>query len=455
MAVVALASASGRVRAQQPTQAPPPVRALGPIMAVTKDSFVAVTGAVQVSGGRVFVNDIIGHRVVLYDSTLAKAIVVADSTGATANAYGNRPGTLLPFHGDSALLITPGSLSMLVLSPAGTIARTMAMPPAGNAGPLALIGNVFGTPGFDARGRLAYFSSNRFMVRPPPPAGTQANAPIVMEPPDSATIVRFDFASRKLDTAATIRIPKSRSTMNRTENGISSSTSTAFPPQTVDDWAVTSDGSIAVVRGRDYHVDWLNADGTWTSTPRMPYEWERLNDDQKNALLDSVVTAQQTQMDSMRARMERQMAGGGAGPIVVGGGGDRGAAEAGRVTIMTRSGDGGGGGGAPPARGGGPPAGFQFPKIVVSRAELSDVPDYRPPLGQGAVRADAEGNLWIRTSKLIDGRPVYDIVNRKGEVTDRLQLPMNRSLAGFGPGVVYLAVFDSTRVAHLERARVK
>jgi hypothetical protein len=55
----------------------------------------------------------------------------------------------------------------------------------------------------------------------------------------------------------------------------------------------------------------------------------------------------------------------------------------------------------------------------------------------------------------VDARPVYDIINRKGELIDRVQLPANRVLAGFGEGgVVYLAVRDGA-TAHLERARIK
>jgi hypothetical protein len=50
---------------------------------------------------------------------------------------------------------------------------------------------------------------------------------------------------------------------------------------------------------------------------------------------------------------------------------------------------------------------------------------------------------------------VYDVVNRKGELVDRLQLPAFRTIAGFGPGVVYMAVTDQAGVVHLERARVK
>ena len=69
--------------------------------------------------------------------------------------------------------------------------------------------------------------------------------------------------------------------------------------------------------------------------------------------------------------------------------------------------------------------------------------------------ADADGNLWIRTSQNINGIPVYNVVNRAGELIDRVQLPQNRVLVGFGPnGVVYLAVRDGA-TAHLEKARVR
>src|SRR6185295_16397472 len=55
----------------------------------------------------------------------------------------------------------------------------------------------------------------------------------------------------------------------------------------------------------------------------------------------------------------------------------------------------------------------------------SELPDYRPPFTNGAVRPDADGNLWIRTiqTKPVPGGAIYDIVSRQGELVDRLQLP--------------------------------
>ena len=116
-------------------------------------------------------------------------------------------------------------------------------------------------------------------------------------------------------------------------------------------------------------------------------------------------------------------------------------------------GDGRGGGGRGGA--GGPNAGFTLPPLVfVSPSEL---PDYKPPFFAGAVRADTDGNLWIRTipTRQVPGGPVYDVVNRKGELVDRVQIPAGRTIAGFGTGGnVYLTMRDSTGVT-IERARVR
>jgi hypothetical protein len=151
----------------------------------------------------------------MYDSTLASAIVVADSDATSPNSYGARPGTLMPYRGDSVLFITPSSMSMQVLGPSGMISRVMAMPSMGGGMP-ALIGSIFGTPGFDARGRLVFFSPVRMQMNVRGgPGGGPPEGPMRMEPPDSAFVVRYDLATRTVDTAAVIRIPRNRSTMTR------------------------------------------------------------------------------------------------------------------------------------------------------------------------------------------------------------------------------------------------
>jgi hypothetical protein len=81
-----------------------------------------------------------------------------------------------------------------------------------------------------------------------------------------------------------------------------------------------------------------------------------------------------------------------------------------------------------------------FPPAVF--VEPAEVPDYYPPVRAGQVKADFEGNVWIlpSTSSASNGGLLFDVVNRKGEVFERVQLPLGMNLIGFGPkGVVYMS----------------
>jgi hypothetical protein len=420
----------------------PAVRQLGPVTAVGKDSLGAITTVRQLPDGRVLVNDIVGRRVVMFDSSLSSFTVIADTTSATANAYGVRPGGLIAYRGDSTLFIDPASLSMLLIDPTGKIARVMSAPRANDVG--FLVGGPFGNPGFDAQGRLVYRAPPaRFFFSGPPPSGNAL--PQMPTPPDSAALVRFDLATRKLDTVTWFKIPKVEMNIVRAPNGGIRMTSSFNPLPQGDDWAILPDGTIALVRGRDFHVDWVGPQGI-TSAPKIPFDWERLSDERKVVIVDSAKVA----VEKARATGQLVIRGpegaaregapregppaGGAGP-----------GSAGTMTVTTNGNTtvtavGAGGGGPLP------------PLTMIAP---SDLPDYKPAFTPGSTRADADGNLWIRTSQNVDGRPVYDVVNRKGELIDRVQLPQNRVLAGFGAnGVVYLAVRDLT-TAHLEKARIR
>src|SRR5262245_32737736 len=111
LGALALVVVCSRVHAQQL----PPIHPLGPVIHTAAEPLGAVSTARQLPGGRVLVNDIVGRKVVMYDSALAQLKIVADTTSATANAYSSRTGGLLAYKGDSSLFVDPQSLSMLVL----------------------------------------------------------------------------------------------------------------------------------------------------------------------------------------------------------------------------------------------------------------------------------------------------------------------------------------------------
>ena len=68
--------------------------------------------------------------------------------------------------------------------------------------------------------------------------------------------------------------------------------------------------------------------------------------------------------------------------------------------------------------------------------------------------ADLDAHLWIlpTTSKNAANGFTYDVIDRRGVVIERVQLPKGRILIGFGRGAVYLARIEGEH-AYLERAK--
>lgn len=422
--------------AQQPQVVGPQVRPLGMIEAASAETLgVAVT--VRHTPGGVLVNDISKRRLLKFDSWLKGFTVVADTTPATASAYAGRVANLIAYKGDSSLFIDQASQSMLVIDGAGQVTRVMALPSSRDA---MVLGTAIGNAGLDARGRLVYraMPAMNFRMMGGPGAGGVPQPP---EIPDTAPIVRIDLASRAADTIGYVKVPRPKLDMQRDEaTGRFSINTIVNPLPTVDEMVVTSDGSVAIVRGRDYHVDWIRPDGTKESSPKMPHNWQRLTDEEKATFLDSLKAARERLLAS-----QPQPAGpapGGAATTSTGPGGEQ------RTTVVMS-------GPGPGALAGGGPMGMNSRNVTWVPA--NELPDYKPPFFNGNVRADGDGNIWVLTipTRGIPGGPVYDVINNKGELVDRVQVPANRTIVGFGSGgVVYLAARDGSKTT-LERARMK
>jgi len=514
----------------------PPVRRIATASALSTEQIGSITSVRELPGGRLLLNDGARRRLVLMDTTLKTIDVVLDSLTEVENSYGTRAGTLIPYLGDSTLFIDPASFAMLVIDPSGKVARVRSVPRVADAGRFGG-GEGATRSGIDARGRIVY----RIPARPgpplvPPPRGV----PYFPPEPDSAFIVAIDLETRKIDTLGAIRIPKSASTVRRSANGGFNFYEVINPLPTTDEWAVLSDGTVAFVRVIDYRIEYRNADGTWTSSAKLPYEWQRVTEDDKQRMIDSVKAQQRrsamnsyvTSMirwvnqygksypDSFKAPEGYRVQNGlsrdwklppglqfpanyiyacrpGETPTMLpsperpadGASSER---PRGERPVGDRPTGGRSGGERPPAQGGTPGGGRPgtpgapgpgapgaptgepegIPSCIPTPVTVSggnappmptiretgvmaasDLPDYRPPFTSGAVRADADGNLWIRTvqRRPVPGGAIYDIVSRQGELVDRLQLPPGYALVGFGKGkVVYLMMRDATGI-HLAR----
>ncbi len=479
-----------------------PVRQLGPVEARTAESLGNINTLRALPNGSVFVNDGMRRQILLFDDALKVSKVVADTIEAPL-PYGQRNAGLLPYIGDSTLMVDPASLALLVLNARGDLVRVMAAPRTQDINFLA--GANLGSHAFDTNGRLIYrpnqqggfggmnfgggagFGGGGFgggdrgrggapqggrggaaATTPPAAQGARAAGRGATPPaqpsaaeirrqvqavaedrfpsgnsaqitvngerrtrsfnqsnlPDSVPILRANFDTRKVDTVTFMRVTNPKFEMKTTEDGGTQVNVKMNPLPQNDDWALMADGTVAVVRVLDYRIDWFKPDGTLERTAPLPFDWKRITDDEKTKMVDSLKLAAK-----IATEQAQQMMGG--------------------------------------------PRGFR-PGFEPVEAEL--LPDYYPPIRAGTTLADYDGNLWLlpATSSLaaqmtamlppqargLMGMPAanaaglaYDVVNRKGEIVERVQLPAGRTIAGFGPnGVVYL-MERKGREVFLEKAR--
>lgn len=441
--------------------------------------------------GSIFVNDVQRRQLLRFDPTLQHVVVVADTAPGALMPYGQRPIGLLPYLGDSSIVVDPATLSMVVLNKDGKTVRVMASPRTNDVNTLSNMN--LGSHAFDQKGRLYYRQGNagggpggggggmammfgsgndrgggggrggQPAARPAgdDPAlntrgGTQGGGQPFGGPggrgfnpqsqPDSAPIVRVDFDTRKADTVAYVKVPKNETQMTRGDDGSTKIAIKINPLPQADDWALLSDGTVAVIRVLDFHVDYYRPDGSHMASDKLPFDWKRITDDDKSKLVDSLQTL-------AKAATERA------------------------------AGNGGGG--------------FRMSFEPVAAEKL---PDYYPPIRAGTTMADFEGNLWVlpATSNLSaqlatqfmggrggpggppgamgaaagarrapgdttrGGMPaavgmmaammnqpplVYDIINPAGTMIERVKLPAGRQLLGFGPnGAIFLGARDGRQL---------
>jgi hypothetical protein len=238
--------------------------------------------------------------------------------------------------------------------------------------------------------------------------------------------------------------------------------------QAADAWTVTANGAIAIVRGHDYHADYIDADGTKRSGPKLPFDWRRITESDKQARVDSArrVVDSLTTLGGYRLQacasgnmtfntMPPKSAPTGASGNGRGSGSGSGGATGGGGA----SGVGALGGGMVPtiaSSDGGRPE-CQTVTVAAEFAPLSEMADYVPPIRESAVQADLDGNIWIlpSTSLAAKGGLLYDVVNSRGELTERVQLPAGRTVAGFGKGGTVFLLLHNTAGTGVTLEKVK
>lgn len=396
-----------------------PHRQVGPATAVTAEPLGLLLGVRRLGDGRLLVNDGERRRLLLFDAPLTRHKVVADSAGSTGLRYGPNASPIVAWLGDSTMFLDRASQAFVVLDADGKQARVAALPKAAD---MIWLGGSKTLA--DPAGRLVY--------RGAPignPSRDTGQAVIVGRLPDSAAIVRANFTTRRVDTAGRVKLPSFQENHRiRQSDGSFRMKVILFGLSWLDEWTMTSDGTIAILRGQDYHVDWIAMDGTRSSTPKMPFEWQRLDDDEQLRLADSAAKETQEFIDKVRNGPPPP-------PRPDGSPGIRIAARADLATGAIQA---------------------MSPDARAEAAPLDRIPDFRAPFRSGSVLADRDGNIWTMpaSAQSRSGGVVYDVVNRNGEIVERVEVPPGRSIAEFGPRGTLYVMFKDGEVWRIEQRQI-
>ena len=397
-------------------QSPIPIRTTAPA-AQSPEQFGPNLSIRSLPNGKALVHDIAHKRMVVFDSLMSNLTVTVDSEGTTGSKYPNSYGgtQLIPYLADSTLYPDMEAKTFMVFDPNGRFAHATAHPNARDLSAFMLQNP--GVEGTDREGRLIYRSISGPAI---PKLKTGEEPPIRTR--DTISIVRADFNKRIVDTVASFTAVHNQDiNLHVDADGKRTAVRTINPlPIGPDDWGVMTDGTIAVIRSHDYHVDLTFPDGRTVVGAKLPFDWRRLSDDDKQRRVDSTKRV----IDSLVSLGKYR-----SGKIIFSIQGAPG--EASRIDSLTPT---------------------------VAYSPITDMADYIPPFRAGALKPDADNNVWIlpTTSASANGGLLYDVINNKGELFERVQLPADRFVVGFGKGrVVYVAHYDRPgKFYTLERTRV-
>ena len=370
------------------------VRTLTKADAEIAEPFTNVGGVRELKDGRLVVIDARDKIVQLVD--------FKKGTGTKVGREGSGPGEyalpmrLVPLPGDSSGVYDMLNSRLLVVLPNGKpgnfIVTESAGSPGGPGGGTMRIGGS--APRFaDARGRL-YWTGQPFS------GGPRDDGP--PKSADSVPVIRYDRATKKLDSLGFVRLAKSNVQTSGSQGNMQVRIGVANPFSPRDEWTVTPDGRVAILRSPEYRVDWYGPNGKSSAAP-IPYDKIRVNEKHK-----------------ARWRESRKA----------------------QVSLMVSMDN-----GQRSVRSGPPPADAPDP---------GNWPDVLPPFLENSVLPAPNGMIWVaRTRDANDETPNYDVIDATGKVAMRVELPVKTRLVGVGNGVIYTVRTDDDDLQYLQRFRIQ
>lgn len=366
------------------------------------EPFSAVIAVRELRDGRVLVADTKDKIVQLVDFKSGRATKVGRE-GSGPGEYG-LPMQLVGLPGDTSVIFDPLNSRYLTVLPDGKPGTTFrledgapAPKPAEDAapGPGRGMTTIMAPRAVDAQGRY-YFEGSPISFGP--------NGPVAS---DSAPVMRYDRKTWKYDTVTFVRLPKGAAQVQSSGSGgqrnmmVRIGARAPFPAR--DAWTVLPNGTVAVVRVSDYHVDVYAPSKQVTKGAAVPFTPVKVGEAEKQEYRDS-------QKSSTAVGITRSV-------------------ENGKVTTGAAA--------MPPAE------------------EPAEWPAVKPPFTQNAAFATPTGEIWVARSRAAkDEIPRYDVFSSTGKLTGQVVLPKKTRVIGFGTGgVIYTLRSDEDDLLYLQRYR--
>jgi len=330
---------------------------------------------------------------------LGQVLLVLDMATGTADTLGRvgqgpaeyrQPDGLFPLPADSVMLVDLGNGRLTILDPDLTFGGTT---PISQGTPMSGAMTIRMPQAVDSRGRI-YFQQ---MMGRMGPGGEMA---------DSAAVLRWDRGSGEIDTVAMVKLEQVQVRRSGGANAQNVSMS-PVPMSPRDGWAVGWDGGLALVRSVDYHVEWIEENGTTTSGPPVEYRPVRVRQADKEEWVDGMAA------NRLSVGVENIN---------------------GQITTSFR-------------RGGG--------RETRQQIESYEWPDVMPAFKANRIRVAPDGTLWVERYVSAGSAATFDVFDRAGRLLRQVILPAGRRIAGFGEGVLYAVYGDESDLQWLEKYRLQ
>ena len=358
-------------------QEPAPRRLAAVSLKVTVD-LATVSGARELKDGRILISDAKRAAVYAIDPKAGTAAQIG-SPGGGETQYA-QPGGFYAGMADTVYLLDRGQARVSLISPTGAIVGTRSIRRKGYSGSSDADLDL---QQVDSRA-FAYFTDR----------GLRLTGMVGGVSTDSAPLLRLDPSRQHIDTIALLR--QAQKKITQADAHMQMTREIRGSPR--DGWGTAADGSVAIVRGSPYRVEWYSASGKVTRGPVISFEPIPYTSDEKAAIT---------------------------------------AANAKSATSVGMAG-----------------AAGEDRKSVSSAGDDLFAPT-KMAFDPTDVIVSSEGRVWVpRTQKFGSTIVVYDVFDRKGDRVDRVELPPRNRVIGFGPGSVFAVERDEKGVPTLRKYKL-